>query len=150
MAIHNHEYAQTKLKVVTEERQSMQLQADMERNEKVEFQARETLRAVLKSQSDSEAHTSDTEPIEILSLDNQNDGEESSEGRSSVTTAQYIQEQRPQAVRVAQAQNREEEQEPETQHLDTDAELSVCACQRRGTHLGFGTGGERTGISQGG
>ena len=42
-AIHHHEYGQAELKVVTEERQSMQLQADMERNEKIMSEARETL-----------------------------------------------------------------------------------------------------------
>ena len=100
--------------MVTEDRQSMQLQveklqADMERNEKFVSKAWEAVRAaeeqrhsegaaptrsaVLKSQNDSETYTSATESIESMSVDHQNDGEESSEGRSSVAAARSALEQ---------------------------------------------------------
>merc|ERR1712136_328256 len=58
-AIHHHECAQAELKVVTEERQSMQLQVeklqeDMERNEKIVSEAQDALKAA-EAQQESEA-----------------------------------------------------------------------------------------------
>ena len=113
--------------------QAEKLQADTEENEKFVFEAWEALggaeeqphseaphrraeeaeSAVLKSQNDSETHTNATEPIESLSVNHQDDGEESSEGRSSVAGARSTLEGRPEAVRVA------------VQALKTDAELSL-------------------------
>ena len=69
--------------------------------------------AVLKSQNDSETHTSVTELIKSLSVNHQNNGEESSEGRSSVAAARSTLEERPEAVHVA------------VQTQKTDAELSL-------------------------
>ena len=57
---------------------------------------------VLKSQYDPERHASATELIESLSVNQQDDGEESSEGRSSVAAARSTLEERPEAVRVAE------------------------------------------------
>ena len=132
--IHHHEFAQA----VTEDRQSMQLQAkklqpDMKRNEKFVSEAWEALRAaeeqrhseaphrhaeeaasaVLKSQNDVETHTSATEPNEILSVNHRNDGEKSSVGRSFVAAARSTLEGRPEAVYVA------------VQAEKTDAELRL-------------------------
>jgi hypothetical protein len=58
-AIHHHECAQAELKVVTEERQSMQLQveklqAHMEKNEKIVSEAQDALKAA-EAQQESEA-----------------------------------------------------------------------------------------------
>ena len=101
--------------------QAEKLQADMEGTEKFVFEAWEALRAaqeqrhsetphrheeeaasaVLKSQNDSDTYTSAMEPIESLSVNHQDDGEESSEGRSSVTAARSTLEGRPETVCVA-------------------------------------------------
>ena len=74
-------------------------------------------------------------------MNHQNDGEESSEGRSSVAAARSTLEQRPEAVRVA------------VQTLKADAELSlrVANAETRISVFGtFGTGSERTGVDPGG
>ena len=47
----------------------------------------EAASAVLKSQNDSETHTSATEPIESLNVNHRDDCEESFEGRSVVAGA---------------------------------------------------------------
>ena len=106
--------------------QAEKLQADMEGNEKFVFEAWEALRAaeeqqhseaphrraeeaesaVRKSQNDSETHTSATELIESLSVNHQDDGEESSDGRSSAAAARSVLEERPEAVHVANVEAR--------------------------------------------
>ena len=97
----------------------------------------EAASAVLKSQNDSKAHQC-MESIESLSVNHQNDGEESSEVRSSVAAVRSTLGSRGrEAVRVA------------VQTQKADAELGLRG-QRRGTHLGFGTEGERTGVDPGG
>ena len=93
--------------------------------------------AVLKSQNDSETHTSATELIKSLSVNHLNHGDESSEGRFSVA-----------AVRSTAVS-------PACCRSDTEdgCRAEPARSQRRGTHLGFGTfgtEGERTGLDPGG
>ena len=61
------------------------------------------------------------EPIESLSLNHQNDGEESSEGLTSVAVARSTLEQRPEAVRVA----------VQTQKADAELGLRVANAEAR-------------------
>ena len=147
--IHHHECAQVEIKVVTEDRQSMRLQvrklqADTERDEEFVSEAWEAPRAseeqrhsdathrhAEKADSSEEpervrdTHTSATEPIESPSVNHRDDGEESSEGRSSVAAAGSTVEGRPEAVRVAVTED--------------GCRAEPARGQRRGTHLGFGT-----------
>ena len=157
-AVHHHEYAQAELRVVTKERQAMQLQveklqADMERNEKIVSEAplrhaEEAASAVLR---DLETHTSATEPIERLIHHHQNNvGEESSESRSCVAAARSTLKQWREAVRVAVlAQKEREEQEPETHHLERDAELSLRVANGE-ARISALEQEERTGVGPGG
>ena len=69
-------------------------------------------------------------------MNHQDDGQESSEGRSSVAAARSTLEGRPEALRVAE------------QRQKTDGcRAEPARGQRRGTHVGFGTEGERTGVA---